>query len=212
MKAMLVWPAMALLSASIAACGNAGERTPSTSHASSGAVAEKPSAVSSAASSGSYLKDDGDKDSDDELHKSKHEDDEDDSTLWAPYGGKVSEVTLRAVAAQVRAYYAAAAAGDGGKACALLYRGLASGLGESPSQANRAGTSACASTVAHIFKERHQQLAGDEVATMVVTAVRRKGDLGLALLGFKKAREGAILVKREAGVWKIASLLDSEIP
>jgi hypothetical protein len=210
MKAMSVWLTIALLSVGVVACGGTKERTAVSSPIHS-PLASHNSTSSSQASTGPYLKDDGDKDSDDERHRGKRDDD-DDRTLWAPYGNEATHIVRQEVTKLVRTYFAVAAGGDGEKACALLYGSLAAGLGEGQSQSVRSAGNACPMAVDRIFKERHQQLAADEVSTMVVTSVHVKGNFGLALLGFREVPEGAILIEREDNAWKIASALDSEIP
>jgi len=46
---------------------------------------------------------------------------------------------------------------------------------------------------------------------MVVISVHAKGNLGLAVLGFRRVPESEILVEREGSSWKIDALFDSEM-
>jgi predicted small lipoprotein YifL len=215
MKAMLAPLAIALLSLGVAACGSAGKatryRAPSESNSADTATLP-PQPATSSTSPGSYWRYDGDKDSDDFAHSGKRPDDDDDRNLLAPYPNSPSRAELQAIVAAVRGYYAAAAAGDGTQACRLLDTSLAAGLGEGASQPGHGSDSSCEATIDRLFKEQHQQLAIEQPATMVVTSVHVKGDLGLALLGFRKAPEGEILIERDRGTWKLGALFDSEIP
>lgn len=168
-------------------------------------------ANSGAASAGRYLKNDGDRDIDDE-NKNDESFENDDRSLLASYGSKAKSADAREVASVVKSYYAAAATSDGTKACELLSVSIGAGLAASqgPSTANEGRR--CASGAADLFKEQHQRLVRDNVTTMMVTSVRVKGDLGLAVLGFKTVPEGEILVQREGRAWRIADLLDSQMP
>jgi hypothetical protein len=198
--------AIALLSANLAACGGTSGEMNSLSKSSS----STPNTVSSVPP-GSYLKNDGDKDSDDEKHKDKRPDDDDDRNLLAAYGPEAGQADRRAVTAVVKSYLAAAAAGDGTKACPLLYGSLASNLARDQSHSSQGGNT-CATSLARPFREEHQQLVDDDIPTMVVSGVHVKGDFGLAQLGFRATPEREILLEREGHIWKMAALFDSELP
>jgi hypothetical protein len=215
MKALAAHLAIVLLGLGLAACSDTGKTTGSTTESS----ADKPDtrtvrspAATSSTLPGSYWKYDGDKDSDDYAHSGKLPDDDDDRNLLAPYPNKPSQAELEAITATVHDYYTAAASENGGRACRLLDTSLAAGLGEDLVHSGQNSSDGCAASVDLLFKEQHQQLATEEPATMVVTSVHVKGGLGLALLGFRKAPEGEILIERVSGVWKLGALFDSEIP
>jgi hypothetical protein len=205
--------AIILLGLSLTAC--AGTKTGSATASLPNSVqlgATQSSPTTTSTLPGSYWKDDGDKDSDDYAHSGKLPDDDDDRNLLAPYPNRPSQAELKAIAATVRGYYTDAAADDGARACGLLDMSLATSLDEGTSQPRQDLNGGCTAAVDHLFREQHQQLITQEPATIVVTSVHVKGDLGLALLGFRKAPEGAILIEREGGVWKLGALFDSEIP
>jgi hypothetical protein len=195
-----------VLSLGPVACGSGGHSGSPSRPASSSATPEGVSTPASGGPAGSYLKVDGDKDNDDSDHPISRLDD--DGVLLNQYGGKASRADRQAVAAVLEGYYAAAAAEEGAKACALLDPSLAEGLAVAP----RPGAGkTCAAGVSALYKQQHAQLAAD-AASMVVTEVRVKGDLGLAVLGFRAKPEGEILVERERGAWKVDALFDSQLP
>jgi hypothetical protein len=199
--------AAVLLSVGLAACSD------TSGSSSSSASAGVATTGSSGATSPGYLKNDADKDSDDEPHTGKKPDDDDDETLLGQYGPPAGPAAVRAVASVVKRYYAAAAAENGAEACDLLYGSLAEGLGSGDtSQAGKRRDRGCVVAVDRLFKEEHRQLLADEVATMVVPSVRLSGGIGIAVLGFKAVPERAILIESEAGTWKVGALFDSAIP
>lgn len=217
MKATVALPAIILLCLNLAACaGRGASKTPESTVANSPSGSESgatpPTQTTSSPVSRSYWKYDGDKDSDDYAHSRGLPDDDDDRNLLAPYPDKPGQAELQAIIATVRRYYTAAAGGNGAQACGLLDTSLAAGLGTGAGRPSHSSSNGCAAAVDRIFKEQHRQLIADEPATMVVTGVHVKGTLGLALLGFRTAPEGAILIERESGIWKLGSLFDSEIP
>jgi hypothetical protein len=155
---------------------------------------------------GSYLKSDGDQDKDDgnPVDAAEHTD-----TLVDVYGRPVDQLDKRAVTILIKRYYAAAVARDDTEACLLLASTLATGLAEGQGQGAGGDGKTCASVVAPLFEQQHAQLAEDDVATMVVIAVRVKGDIAMATLGFRTMPVGKIFVKRERGTWKMDALLDT---
>jgi hypothetical protein len=193
----------AAIAACLMACGSS-SRSPSGGTRSSGTTV----ASTSAAPPGGYIKDDGDKDGDD-----PHPTDpgQDDQSLLATYGHRASTSAAHTISALVKHYYAAALAGDGAQACALLDAGLAAGLISSQSQTKR-GAGACAAAVAPLLAQQHQHLLAEDPATMTVTGVYVNGNLGLALLGFRDSPETDIVVEREGHAWKIGALIDSNVP
>jgi hypothetical protein len=157
--------------------------------------------------SSGYLKVDGDKEADDGTGVSKGTND--DPPFLAAYGDEANQATKRAVTAVVKAYYAAAAADQGAKACSLLDTSLASGLAEQ--QASGSGQN-CTSALSLMFQQQQRQFVRDEVATMAVTKVRISGHQGLAVMGFKAMPESDILLALEGNRWKIGALFGSELP
>jgi len=213
MRYLLMLPSIALLGLGLGACGDAGKHTgpaPKSPY-STRAGGAMTATVSSTAPPGGYLRGDGDGD------EPNHRDRDNYSTRH--YGHAASAAQERAIAALVKRYYAAGAAGDGAAACALIYSGLA----DSPNLGEMAETvyppapgvpplhgQSCARIMSLLFEEDHRRLAAD-LATVVVTSVRVKGNKGLVLLGFRATPERLFPVRRERGAWKTEALLDKEL-
>jgi hypothetical protein len=193
MRQLLALLATILLSIATIACGNTSKVTSSASQVSP---------------AGGYLKDDGDKDFDDVSSYHGHPEN-DDRSILAPYGSRTSPADTSAVTTLVKRYYVAAAAGDGAQACSLLSSSLATGLALGGS--TQSTVSECAAPMSQLFKQQHQRLVAQEVATMVVVGVHVKGNTGLAVLGFKKMPESEITVVREDHAWKIDALFESDM-
>ena len=113
--------------------------------------------------------------------------------------------------ASVKRYYLAAAAEDGATACSLLTSALANSVAGGVDRSASSAVGGCGPSMSLLLRQQHRSLTAREPATMVVIGVYLKGDLGLALLGFRRIPESTILVEREARVWKIDALFDSEL-
>jgi hypothetical protein len=214
MKAMLALLAMALPSVGLLSCGGASGNTDTASQAFSaptitnnapGATTPRTRPVRS------YLRSDGDKDPDDRQRRIRSVEN-DDLALLAAYGNKAGPADKQAISVLVKRYYMAVARGDGQTACSLLYGSLAISLAEGQRKSGRSFDETCAAAVSPLFKQQHQRLVADDVATMVVITVQTEGKRGLAALGFNVMPRGDILVKREDRKWKIDALFDSELP
>lgn len=207
MKSPLVSLLTVLLA--LAACGTGGKGTVSAPPGPSGPTPAGDgtgTVVSRRAATGRYLTDE-DRDRDDKAHPANAEND--DTTLFGNYGGRADPADTHAVSALVRRYYAAAAAGEAAQACSLLTASLAAEAASDRQAPSRHG--ACAAYMARLLKEQHQRLASDEVGTMGVTSVYAKGNLGLAVLGFRRMPAATIAVEREGRTWKVDAFLDSTL-
>jgi hypothetical protein len=213
MRPLLALLSSALLALAGSACGSTGTLTGSMSATSPAAGAVNSAAATGparAARPGGYLKRDGDRDFDDV--ESAHKTGENDNgPLFVSYGPRARTSDARAVTALVKRYYAAAAAGDGATACSLLAAGLITGVAAGQGQSGQGARGACVASMSLTFRQQHQRLAAEDVATMLVTSVHVKGNLGLALLGFRTMPEGEIVVEREGHTWKIDALLGSDL-
>ena len=203
--------AAVLLGATMVACGGAAKlassrSSPPTRLGTSGATAT--TATSSAVPSGSFLKEDGDKDSDDGAYPTHPG--RDDQSFLATYGIRARPAVVRTIAALVKRYYTVSLAGDGASACGLLDAGLATALAAQQGTAAH-GTAACGASLSPLLTQQHQHLLTEEPATMVVTSVYAKDNLGVAVLGFRNAPEGVIVLAREGHAWKIDALFDSPL-
>lgn len=205
LKSTVALLAILLLGAGISACGGGGKAGGTASSASSGSLGNSTSSVTPP---GGYLKEDSDNDGDEERN-GKRSVFEDDRYLLSTYPQKPNQAEARAITAVVKGYFAATAANEGARACSLLDASVVAGLGEG---AGRSNMKSCATSLEQLLKPERKLLAAEEVATMVVTSVRLKGQFGLAFLGFRKALEGEILVAHEGHSWKIGALFDSGIP
>jgi hypothetical protein len=153
---------------------------------------------------------DGDRDTDD-----KHppvDFGNDDKPLLGTYRGRPSPATARAVAGLVKRYYAASAAGEGARACALLASGLAAGVAAQYGRGGRSRGEGCATSMTGLLGAQRETLLGEDVATMRVSAVHLDGDFALAVLLFKTAPESNILLEREGRAWRIGELFGNYMP
>lgn len=156
---------------------------------------------------GSYLKSDGDIDTDGPGKLN------DDYTERGVAGGREASNSIRpAIVRTIREYYAAAAANDGSKTCALLDPPLAAAIAEEPNRLLPSSSKTCATSVSLLLKQQHQTLSTEEPSTMVVIAVRIFAAEGMAILGFRKVPEAEIPLQRVGNVWKINSLFDGPLP
>jgi hypothetical protein len=201
--------AMAMFS--VNACGGTGKGAGSASHASSHTTTGTPrTTASSATSTGRRLTTDRDGDTD--SNGNSRYDNDDNAVLH--FGYMANTADKRAIVALVKRYFSVAAAGDGARACSLMYSLLAEEVAEGYRRASVSSAERgkfCAPVMARQFKPRRHQLAAD-ITTLKVTGVGVDGDRGLALLSFRTMPYRNILVHREFGTWKISALLDRALP
>jgi hypothetical protein len=212
MKPLPVLFAAALLSAGVSACGsgkNTSSASPSPNAAATGSTVA--GSASSATPTGDYTKADTDKDNDIGAPS-----DDTNNNYILDYAHAASTADKRAVTALIKRYYAAAAVGDGAKACSMMYVTFAEAVAEDYGQGS-AGDSylrqgkTCPAVMALLFKHYHGQLAA-ELPILEVTRVRLDRHHGLAVLSFGTMPERQIPVRRERRAWKIGAVLDSELP
>jgi hypothetical protein len=202
MRPTVAFLATILLGVSVLACGGASKYPNSPPHVSSNtASASAPASVATNPPSiQSHARSDSDNDSDN---------DNDDYR----YGYAASAADKKAVTALVWRYYMAAEAGDGAKACTMIYSIFAEEIpevhGEPPGPPALRG-STCAAVMSKLFKQHHRQLMAD-LAKLQVTDVRIRAHHALVLLGFKTVPPRTIRVHRERRVWKIDALLDDGV-
>jgi hypothetical protein len=212
MRPLPVLLAIALLGTGTNACGS-NKSTSSAVRPSNAARTGSATATStaSAAAAQDYTKIDGDKDNDIGLTAS---DDTNSSAL--NYAHAASTADRRAVTALVKRYYATAAAGDGAKACSMLYITLAEAVVEDyghgsagPSYLSQGTT--CPAVLGLLFKHLHGQLTA-ELAVLKVRRVRLDRRHGFAILSFGKLPERKISIREQRHTWKINAPLDDELP
>lgn len=128
------------------------------------------------------------------------------------YGHVAGATDRQAVTTLVKRYYATAVAGDGAKACTMIYSTLEEAVpndyGKPPGRPELKGKT-CAVVLSKLFRDRREQPTTD-LTTIQVTGVRVDGDRGFALLRSRTMPAGEIGVERETGEWKIDSLLGNE--
>jgi hypothetical protein len=206
MRSPLALLAGVLLALATSACGSATKVTDSAGPSSSSVATRATPTIppSRSAPPGSYLKWDGDKPDDSGGKRGN-----DDPPFLKTYGPPARATDRRAVSALVKRYYTAAVAEKGARACGLLTSALANSVATGVGRSAPNVDGGCAPSMSLLLEQQHQQLAAREPATMVVIGVYVKGDLGLALLGFRRMPESTLIVEREAHVWKIDALFDS---
>jgi hypothetical protein len=216
---LVLVPLAITLCLNLAACGDAGRSAHSLSSPSGDSGLNMDS---SAAPSPSYVPGrdgyvEGDWDSDDLYHGHTDEDD----TYLRSYGHEASDRQKGAVATLLEQYYRAAAAGDGARACSLIYEPIARLTDFADvvpaAYASVSGTSlfrgkTCSQVESVLFELDHKSLAAAATATTMVTSLRVEGVHGIALLAFKTIPERQIAMAREDGRWTVDALLDGEIP
>ena len=131
------------------------------------------------------------------------------------FGHPAGAADTRAITAAIVHYYAVALAEDGAKACTLIYSPIAESVvedfGQSPPGPKYMVANTCAKAMSLMFKHLHPQLA-TEVPQLRVRHVQLEEHHGVAILSFGKLAERDISVIREGRAWKIAGLLDKELP
>jgi hypothetical protein len=208
-RAFFVLLAAASLGPGLAACGGAGANS-SVSGASSRGVATggAPIGAASVASLPQIeRKGDGEGDSDTYGHEPDNENE--------LFGRPAPRADVRAVAALVGRYYAAAARDDGASACRLIHSTLATAIpkdyGGTAGPAYLRGRS-CGTVMSKLFRHYRRRLSAEGAGTRVI-GLRAEFNLGVAQLrlpGAKSARY--IMVRRERGMWKIDMMLDEGEP
>ena len=135
-----------------------------------------------------------------------------DDAEVASYGTPASAAQARAIASVVKSYYAAAAAGQAQRACALTYFVDAETLPESYGQPAGPrwlhGVRTCTQMLAGVFAHFHRELT----VPATVVAVRVRGEHADALVGFSSLPAGFVRLHREGAAWKVDGLLASPLP
>jgi hypothetical protein len=187
-RTLIAWLTLSLLVLANGACG--GSR-----------MDDRASNATSTAPSLSGLVGDQDRDS-----SAKDYYDSDDSEIRS-YGHAASAAEAYAITTLVERYYAAAAAGDAAKACALTYyldvETLPEQYGEPPGPRWLKGAHTCRALLSRVFAHFHSELT----VSVVVTAVRVNGRHADALVGFRRLPAGHVMVHKEGASWKIDGLL-----
>jgi hypothetical protein len=138
--------------------------------------------------------------------------DDPDHDVAMTFGHAAGAQDTAAVSALLRLYYRAAAAGDGRRACALLYWLFAeSTVEEQNSGKPRRDRRTCAQIAAKVFRLHHDELVEDAKA-IDVAVLRVSGKRGLARVLFGAGRERLVPVELDRGAWRMDTLLDNGAP
>ncbi len=122
-----------------------------------------------------------------------------------------TRVERRKITALLKRYYAVAVAGDGAKACAMLYETTANEVVVEQDNWGVRG-STCPVVMSRIFRQRHRQLLADADSLKVVL-VRTDGLNGRAVLRFRGMVESRTIDTRlVGGIWKVQHPLDTPLP
>jgi hypothetical protein len=182
MKPLLGLLAIVLLGLCVSACGGA-----AASHGSSAATT---------------VKRDRDNDGDNN--------DDDAHVLY--YGRAPSASEREELESLVSGYYAASAAEDGAKGCALLMPFVAESTAEEYGHNPGLEGKTCAVVLSKLFKQKHGLLVGEN-ATLKFYTVRVNGAKALTILSFSILPEVRQLTERRdaAGAWKVLNIFDGII-
>jgi hypothetical protein len=147
-------------------------------------------------------------DEDDEDSRSYYDGDDEAVRAW---GQAPSPSETRRIAAVVKQYYEAAAAGDSAEACSRLYSLIAEsavevyGEGTGPSYSR--GHS-CPTVMHKLLRHSLARLFGP----VTVVGVRVDGNRARAWLASSRRPAAYMPVRRERGVWKVGELTPTQLP
>jgi hypothetical protein len=133
------------------------------------------------------------------------------TTVSAPivsdFGHAADPADRRALTALVGGYYAAAAAGQGERACGMLFFALAESVaekyGRAPGPRYLNGAETCQAVLSRVFAHFHTQLQ----LRPTVALVHVEGSHARALLEWSALPAGYVEARREGAAWKLDSLL-----
>jgi hypothetical protein len=220
--------AVLALSVGVAACGGAGRGTNPASPASKTTVAGVRTVSTVSSSQALHLR--GDEDDDDEAgeQNGSSEGDKDadfdndtkdrlrgytdgDDTSVLAFGRAASVTETRAVTAVVKRYYAAAAAEDGARACALVTSvyliAIPEDYGRTTGPSYMRGKT-CSIALSGLFKHEHKRL----VTGVKLTGARIAGNRAYVLVGSRTLPASYLTLEREASGWRVSGLLGVPLP
>jgi hypothetical protein len=157
-----------------------------------------------------YTKADGDKDGDFGSGDDKN------NRGVLEFGRPASAANHRQIVSLLKRYYAAVAVGDGASACSMTYSTLAESLpedyGMAPGPLYLRGAKSCPEVLTLMFAHFHGRLAA-EGTRFKAAKVLLDGGQGIAIVNFGSMPERQITIEREGPrIWKVATVLDRELP
>jgi hypothetical protein len=135
-----------------------------------------------------------------------------DNDAVPTFGRTAGAPERQAIVSLFRRFYTAAAAGDGVRACSMIYWLAIETTVEEHSNGKGPPSlrgETCAQIATKLFGQHHRELEADR-ATLKVTIIQLHGKRGWAVLDFAPARERLGTVQREGSAWKLGSLLKYE--
>lgn len=206
MRGLLVSVGVALLCLGAGACGGTA-RDPTRTAAAAASPARKY--VPQGLVIGGYLHDDEDSPTDDGPTR------DDDEFDWG-FGRAATPAEQRAFTTVLKAYYAAAVAGDGATACALIDPELLKSADLSqalpseyrPQPGSPLLNGGCARVESLVFSVNRRQLAA-QASTLQLIGARVKGAEGLAILGFRTTGEREVAIRRVGNAWMMDALFSA---
>ncbi len=152
-----------------------------------------------------------DTDGDDDVPGSHGDTDNDE---FLTFGPAADTAERQVIVATIRRYYAAAVAGDGVRACSMLFAPIAEAVVEERGQTMGSPSprgEVCAQVLSKLFKQHRRELVED-VRLIDVSEIQVKGNRGMARVRFGATRERLERLQRERGVWEMSVLLDDGSP
>ena len=149
-----------------------------------------------------------DNDSDEPVPESYKFPDSDDRPVFE-FGKPARAATRGEIAAVVKRYYAAGAAGDGAGACEVFMPFLANGAAQEytlPGQSHHFPT--CAALMSAMFAQSRQELS----APVTVVSVRVRGHEARAIVASRTLRASQLELMRHAGSWRMLALSGVVLP
>jgi hypothetical protein len=135
-------------------------------------------------------------------------------TIGTTVARAATVASRRQIATLIKSYYASAVAGDGARACSLVYRSLARTFSQDLGQGGPRylrGLRTCPKVLSKVFSDNHPQMAA-YAAQLELREARVAGGLGIAVLASGQLPGRQIEVIREHGIWKTFALTDKELP
>jgi hypothetical protein len=197
------------------ACEAGGRGSRSASSPASSPASAKKNVAARAASSGGSAADSSLRDGDGDVDRLSMTPSDTDNDAVPEFGPPAGPADRRAMLGLIGRYYAAAAAGDGARACSMLYAlTIESILEEHHHDAGPVARQrdTCRRVMSGLFRQRRRELQEDIARPYNVLSLQVQGNRGYALVRFPakhELREVQLRLHRDQGGWKMAVALDN---